>query len=105
MYLIFNFQSDECGSEASSMFGTLNSKKDAHLMSMIRLKNKQYASNNQQHSTEANVSSNSSQTSNEFNKPIIAKLKAGVKLQVTERVAEKQGLSKINSKQINIIEN
>lgn len=44
-----------------------------------------------QHSLEANNSSNSSQTSNEFNKPIIAKLKAGVKLQVTERVAEKQG--------------
>ncbi|KAI8129455.1 Regulator of G-protein signaling loco [Lucilia cuprina] len=86
----YSIKSDECGSEASSMFGTLNSKKDGQVMSMLRLKNKPYASNNQQHSMEANVSSNSSQTSNEFNKPIIAKLKAGVKLQVTERVAEKQ---------------
>lgn len=64
-------------------------------MSMMRLKNKNYASNNQ-HSTEVNMSSNSSQTSNEFNRPIIAKLKAGVKLQVTERVAEKQGFFNIN---------
>lgn len=30
-------------------------------------------------------------TASELNKPIIAKLKAGAKLQVTERVAEKQG--------------
>lgn len=58
---------------------------------MARLK----AKPNNQQSTESVVSSSSSIKLNEFNKPIIAKLKAGVKLQVTERVAEKQGLFRI----------
>ena len=91
----FLFQSDECGSEASSIFGTINSKKDLPIM--MRLKAKSNCVTNNQQSTESVVSSNSSLKSNEFTKPIIAKLKAGVKLHVTERVAEKQGLFRIET--------
>lgn len=71
-------QSDECGSEIS----TLNSNKA--LNSHLKNRGKNPVFNRQ-------LSSESNSMSIELNKPIIAKLKAGVKLQVTERVAEKQG--------------
>ncbi|XP_061393688.1 regulator of G-protein signaling loco-like [Musca vetustissima] len=70
------FKSNESGSETSlngRKTGSFNFRTRGKIPILIR-----------QHSSEPQS------TASELNKPIIAKLKAGAKLQVTERVAEKQ---------------
>ncbi|XP_075146307.1 regulator of G-protein signaling loco-like isoform X2 [Haematobia irritans] len=77
----YSLKSDEYGSENSVFYDTMNSNKGSATNLRSRLKNPIVTKT---HSSENNIAGN------EMNKPIIAKLKAGVKLQVTERVAEKQ---------------
>uniref|UniRef100_T1P9L9 Regulator of G protein signaling protein n=1 Tax=Musca domestica TaxID=7370 RepID=T1P9L9_MUSDO len=74
-------KSNESGSETSLFFDTLNGKKAGSFNFRSRGKIPILM---RQHSSEVQS------TASELNKPIIAKLKAGAKLQVTERVAEKQ---------------
>ncbi|XP_073841632.1 regulator of G-protein signaling loco-like isoform X2 [Musca autumnalis] len=74
-------KSNESGSETSLFYDTLNGKKAGSFNLKSRGK---IPILTRQHSSETQSSTS------ELNKPIIAKLKAGAKLQVTERVAEKQ---------------
>uniref|UniRef100_A0A1I8NMK1 Regulator of G-protein signaling loco n=2 Tax=Stomoxys calcitrans TaxID=35570 RepID=A0A1I8NMK1_STOCA len=75
----YSLKSDEFGSEISVYYDTLNNSKGSSTNLRPRIKTAI-----KPHSSEGNIAAG------DFNKPIIAKLKAGVKLQVTERVAEKQ---------------
>lgn len=83
--LLIYLQSDDYGSNNSVFYDTTNNKKanSNSSFSSTRLRGKSLSST-LQHSAETDL-----------NKPLIAKLKAGVKLQVTEIVAEKQGMNGI----------
>uniref|UniRef100_A0A1A9UWD6 RGS domain-containing protein n=1 Tax=Glossina austeni TaxID=7395 RepID=A0A1A9UWD6_GLOAU len=71
-----SLKSDSCNSNSSSLFELTCGKPDSTSSLPLQLKR---TSTSSQHSTDTNIK-----------KPIIAKLTAGVKLQVTERVNENQ---------------
>ncbi|XP_011185542.2 regulator of G-protein signaling loco isoform X1 [Zeugodacus cucurbitae] len=95
-----SLKSDDCASETSSIFERIR-RRDNNIQSLkLKLKKRSTSS---QHSEETNQSCHTtasngqlpaptavSTTVLDIKKPIIAKLKAGVKLQMPERVAENQ---------------
>uniref|UniRef100_A0A1B0BG06 RGS domain-containing protein n=1 Tax=Glossina palpalis gambiensis TaxID=67801 RepID=A0A1B0BG06_9MUSC len=76
-----SLKSDGCNSNSSSLFELTCGKPDSTSGLPLQVKR---TSTSSQHSTDINP------TNTNIKKPIIAKLKAGVKLQVTERVNENQ---------------
>ena len=96
--ITFLLQSDDCNSENSSIFNRMR-RRDG-----LKLKTKKKSSSSPSTdevpliggpqpiaSPAVVLTTGNSNLSSEVNKPLIAKLKAGVKLQVTERVSENQG--------------
>ncbi|XP_069967157.1 regulator of G-protein signaling loco isoform X4 [Bactrocera oleae] len=95
-----SLKSDDCASETSSIFERTR-RRDNNIQSLkLKLKKRSTSS---QHSEDTNQSSHTTASNGQLvaptavsaalldiKKPIIAKLKAGVKLQVPERVAENQ---------------
>ncbi|XP_039948817.1 regulator of G-protein signaling loco isoform X1 [Bactrocera tryoni] len=95
-----SLKSDDCASETSSIFERIR-RRDNNIQSLkLKLKKRSTSS---QHSEETNQSSHTTASNGQLaaptavsaalldiKKPIIAKLKAGVKLQMPERVAENQ---------------
>ncbi|XP_036330534.1 regulator of G-protein signaling loco-like [Rhagoletis pomonella] len=94
-----SLKSDDCASETSSIFERIR-RRDANIAGLkLKLKKRSTSS---QHSEETNQSSHTTVSNGQLaaptvstaaldiKKPIIAKLKAGVKLQMPERVAENQ---------------
>ncbi|XP_053969443.1 regulator of G-protein signaling loco isoform X2 [Anastrepha ludens] len=94
-----SLKSEDCASETSSIFERIR-RRDTNIAGLkLKLKKRSTSS---QHSEETNQSSHTtasngqlsapiaSATTLDVKKPIIAKLKAGVKLQMPERVAENQ---------------
>ncbi|XP_020714800.1 regulator of G-protein signaling loco isoform X3 [Ceratitis capitata] len=95
-----SLKSDDCASETSSIFERIR-RRDTNIQSLkLKLKKRSTSS---QHSEETNQSNHTTASTGQLSaptvvsnavldikKPIIAKLKAGVKLQMPERVAENQ---------------